>query len=53
VKDIHEVIRRKQAEQAQIGKQIEALQGAADVLKNVTHLLNEEDDKAASATGNG
>jgi len=54
VKDIHEVIRRKQAEQAQIGKQIEALQGAADVLKNVTHLLNEEDEnKAASATGNG
>jgi len=55
VKDIHEVIRRKQAEQAQLGKQIEALQGAADVLKNVAHLLNEEDgNKAASATtGNG
>jgi len=54
VKDIHEVIRRKQAEQAQIAKQIEALQGAADVLKNVAHLLNEEaENKAASATSNG
>ena len=54
MKDIHEVIRRKQAEQAQLGKQIEALQGAADVLKNVAHLLNEPDEnKAASATSNG
>jgi len=54
VKDIHEVIRRKQAEQAQIAKQIEALQGAADVLKNVAPLLTEEEEnKAASAaTGN-
>jgi hypothetical protein len=50
VKDIHDVIRRKQAEQAQLGKQIEALQGAADMLRGVAHLLtDEEDDKAASA----
>jgi hypothetical protein len=50
VKDIHEVIRRKQAEQAQLGKQIEALQGAADMLRGVAHLLtDEEDDQAASA----
>jgi hypothetical protein len=50
VKDIHEVIRRKQAEQAQLGKQIEALQGAAEMLRSVAHLLNEEaDDKATSA----
>ena len=50
MKDIHEVIRRKQAEQAQLGKQIEALQGAAEMLHSVAHLLNEEaDDKAASA----
>jgi len=51
LKDIHEVIRRKQAEQAQLGKQIEALQGAADMLRNVAHLLDEnEDDKATTAT---
>lgn len=50
MKDIHEVIRRKQAEQAQLGKQIEALQGAAEMLRSVAHLLNEEaDDKATSA----
>jgi len=50
VKDIHEVIRRKQAEQAQLGKQIEALQGAAEMLRSVAHLLSEEvDDKATSA----
>jgi len=55
VKDIHEVIRRKQAEQAQLGKQIEALQGAAEMLRGVAHLLHEEaDDKATSApTGKG
>jgi hypothetical protein len=52
VKDIHEVIRRKQAEQAQLGKQIEALQNAAEMLRGVAHLLNDEDaDKAASAAG--
>ena len=40
--DIHEVLRRKQAEQAQLGKQIEALQSAAEQLRNVAHLLGEE-----------
>ncbi|HEX8814544.1 MAG TPA: hypothetical protein VF753_03505 [Terriglobales bacterium] len=51
MKDIHEVIRRKQAEQAQLGKQIEALQNAAEMLRGVAHLLNEEDNnnKAAAA----
>jgi len=55
VKDIHEVIRRKQAEQAQLGKQIEALQGAVEALRGVSHLLNEEDENKASsaASGNG
>jgi len=43
VKDIHEVLRRKQAEQAQLGKQIEALQAAAEQLRGVAHLLTEED----------
>ena len=43
MKDIYEVLRRKQAEQAQLGKQIEALQTAAEQLRSVAHLLNEED----------
>ena len=43
MKDIHEVLRRKQAEQAQLGKQIEALQAAAEQLRGVAHLLSEED----------
>jgi hypothetical protein len=43
MRDIHEVLRKKQAEQAQLGKQIEALQTAAEQLRGVAHLLNEED----------
>ena len=43
VKDIHEVLRQKQAQQAQLGKQIEALQAAAEQIRGVAHLLNEED----------
>jgi hypothetical protein len=42
VKDIHEVLRKKQAEQAQLGKQIEALQSAAEQLRSVAHLLGED-----------
>lgn len=42
MRDIHEVLRKKQAEQAQLGKQIEALQNAAEQLRGVAHLLNEE-----------
>jgi hypothetical protein len=51
VKDIHEVLRKKQAEQAQLGKQIEALQNAAEQLRNVAHLLNaeEEDEKGLAS----
>lgn len=45
MRDIHEVLRKKQAEQAQLGKQIEALQTAAEQLRNVAHLLNAEDDE--------
>jgi hypothetical protein len=45
VRDIHEVLRKKQAEQAQLGKQIEALQSAAEQLRSVAHLLNADDDE--------
>jgi hypothetical protein len=53
VRDIYEVLRKKQAEQAQLGKQIEALQSAAEQLRNVAHLLNveEEEEKAAEHRG--
>ena len=44
MRDIYEVLRKKQAEQAQLGKQIEALQTAAEQLRNVAHLLNTDDE---------
>ncbi len=49
VKDIYEVLRKKQAEQVQLGKQIEALQTAAEQLRNVAHLLNSEEEEEKSA----
>jgi hypothetical protein len=42
VKDIYEVLRKKQAEQARLGKQIEALQTAAEQLRGVAHLLADD-----------
>ena len=47
MRDIHEVLRKKQAQQAELGKEIEALQTAAEQLRNVAHLLDadEEDEK--------
>ena len=48
MKDIHEVLRRKQAKYAQLGKQIEMLQQAAEKLREIAPLLaeNDEDDSA-------
>lgn len=46
MKDIHEVLRRKQAQYAELGKQIEALQGAAETLKSVASLLAEDSSDA-------
>jgi hypothetical protein len=47
MKDIHEVLRRKQARYAQLAKQIEMLQQAAEKLREVAPLLAEiEDDDA-------
>jgi hypothetical protein len=51
MKDIHEVLRRKQARYAQLAKQIEMLQQAAEKLREVAPLLAEiEDDDAAVLT---
>jgi len=53
MKDIHEVLRRKQAKYAQLGKQIEALQQAAEKLREVAPLLAESDDEEASVLAEG
>ena len=45
MKDIHEVLRRKQAKYAQLGKQIEMLQQAAEKLREVAPLLAEMEDE--------
>lgn len=54
MKDIHEVLRRKQAQFTQLGKQIEMLQQAAEKLREVAPLLAEnesEDDTAVLVEG--
>lgn len=50
MKDIHEVLHKKQAELARLGKQIEALQNAAEQLRGVAHLLHDEPDDREAAT---
>jgi hypothetical protein len=45
MKDIHEVLRNKQAKHAQLAKQIEMLQQAAEKLREVAPLLAENDDE--------
>jgi chromosome segregation ATPase len=45
MKDIHEVLRRKQAKYAQLGKQIELLQQAAEKLREVAPLLAENEEE--------
>ncbi len=45
MKDIHEVLRHKQAQYMQLGRQIELLQQAAEKLREVAPLLAETDTK--------
>jgi 20S proteasome alpha/beta subunit len=45
MKDIHEVLRQKQAKYATLGKQIEALQQAAEKLREVAPLLADHEDE--------
>ena len=49
VRGAHFVLHKKQAQQEQLGQQIEALQGAAQGLAAVQHLLDEEDQPIAAA----
>jgi hypothetical protein len=53
MKDIHEVLRQKQTKYAQLGKQIEMLQQAAEKLREVAPLLaeNDEEDNAVLMEG--
>ena len=51
MKDIHEVLRQKQAKYAQLGKQIEMLQQAAEKLREVAPLLAENDDDDSAILG--
>ena len=44
MKDIHEVLRSKQAQQAKLAKEIELLQQAADKLREVAHLMGDSED---------
>lgn len=53
MRDIHEVLRKKQAEQTQLGKQIEALQTAAEHLRSVAHLLDDEHAEKDGASSRG
>jgi hypothetical protein len=53
VKDIYEVLRKKQAEQAQLGKQIEALQTAAEQLRSVAHMLDDEREENDASAAHG
>jgi hypothetical protein len=48
MKDIYEVLRHKQAKYAQLGKQIEMLQQAAEKLREVAPLLAENEDGDAA-----
>jgi hypothetical protein len=45
MKDIHEVLRQKQTKYAQLGKQIEMLQQAAEKLREVAPLLADSDEE--------
>lgn len=53
MKDIHEVLRNKQAKYAQLGKQIEMLQQAAETLREIAPLLAENDDDDSSVLSDG
>ena len=53
MKDIHEVLRQKQSKYAQLGKQIEMLQQAAEKLREVAPLLAENDDEDNAVLAEG
>lgn len=50
MKDINEVLRRKKAQLDTLGKQIAQLQEAAEELRSIAHLLQDEDHEHGHAT---
>ena len=50
MKDIYEVLRRKQGQLTHLGKQIEALQQAAEQLRSVAHLLESKEEEGMGAS---
>jgi len=50
MKDVNEVLRRKKAQLEVLGKQIAQLQEAAEELRSIAHLLQDEDHDSAHAS---
>jgi prefoldin subunit 5 len=51
VQDINEVLKRKKAQLDVLEQQINQLQQAAEQLRNVAHLLQEDDNASSRAAG--
>jgi prefoldin subunit 5 len=51
VQDINEVLRRKKAQLDALEKQIAQLQEAAEQLRSVAHLLQEDDQASGRSAG--
>ena len=51
MKDIHEVLRRKKVQLETLGKQISQLQEAAEELRSIAHLLQDEEHEHGHASG--
>jgi prefoldin subunit 5 len=51
VKDINEVLNRKKAQLEVLGKQISQLQAAAEELRSIAHLLQDDDQEQGHAAG--
>lgn len=49
MKDIQEVLRRKKAQLEVLGEQIAQLQEAAEEIRSIAHLLQEDDSEHAHA----
>jgi hypothetical protein len=47
MQDINEVLRRKKAKLEVLGKQISQLQEAAEELRSIAHLLQDEEEERA------
>jgi len=53
VQDIYEVLRRKKAQLEVLGQQIVQLQAAAEQLRSVAHLLDDDGEDTQAQTAGG